>query len=81
MLTSIACYLLFFCNTSAQTSPCVSIYYVITKLFFLIVYRWYNGLESNIVVKDLDMLQQIMIKEFDVFMDRSVRNCHCFKIA
>ena len=51
------------------------------KIVFIIVYRWYNGLESNIVVKDLDMLQQIMIKKFDVFMDRSVRYCHRFKIA
>ena len=35
-------------------------------------YSYYNGLEANIVVNDLDMLQQVMVKQFDIFMDRAV---------
>ena len=34
--------------------------------------RFYTGQQPNIMITDLDMLKQIMVKEFDSFMDHEV---------
>lgn len=40
--------------------------------------RYFVGLRSCIVVRDLDMLKQILVKQFDNFMDRPVcLDIHC----
>ena len=36
-------------------------------------YRYYIGIRPNIVVKNLEMLKQIMGKQFNCFVDRDVR--------
>ena len=40
-------------------------------------YRFYIGCQPSILVSDLEMLKQIMIKNFDNFTDRSVLFCVC----
>ena len=40
---------------------------------FLLAYRYYNGHMPVLSVTDVDMLKQILVKDFDIFMDRPVR--------
>ena len=35
--------------------------------------RYYIGIQPVIAVKDLEMLKQIMVKQFDTFTDKRVR--------
>ena len=35
-------------------------------------YRFYIGQKPNVLITDLDILKQIMVKEFDNFMDHEV---------
>ena len=47
-------------------------------------YRYYVGSQPYMLVSDLDMLKQIMIKDFDNFTDRLVRmfcNSHLDQIT
>ena len=36
------------------------------------MYRYYNGIRPHVVVSDLEMLKEILVKQFDVFTDREV---------
>ena len=45
----------------------------------MIVSRYYMGQRANILLLDLEIMKQIMVKEFNSFMEREVshqRVCH-----
>ena len=44
----------------------------------VIIGRYYNGHMPMLAVTDVDMLKQILVKEFDAFMDRPVSICRFF---
>ena len=48
-------------------------------IHYVIVCRFYLGTVPWLVVSDLDMLKQILVKEFDSFADRPVSVCACSK--
>ncbi len=37
-----------------------------------IIHRFYFGIDPQLVIFDLDILKQVLVKEFDSFMDRPV---------
>ena len=45
---------------------------MIILLFVSFGSRYYVGIRPFVVVKDLEMLKQIMVKQFDNFIDRQV---------
>ena len=45
-----------------------------------LIFRYYNGKRPYCVVSDLDMLREIMVKQFDVFTDREVGLQYLIKI-
>ena len=41
-----------------------------------VFHRTYMGYKANVKIVDTDLLKQVMVKEFDGFVDRTVRTLH-----
>ena len=39
--------------------------------------RYYLGVRANVVITDVEMLKQVLVKDFDCFVDREVCVCVC----
>lgn len=55
------------CTTVWYDTTCSAINYIVLTLG-----RYYNGHMPMLCVTDVDILKQILVKEFDAFMDRPV---------